>query len=38
MKISREKLYGRQTVLEDFGHEGQEKLLRSRVAVIGCGG
>ncbi len=38
MKISREKLYGRQTVLEDFGHEGQEKLLRSKVAVIGCGG
>lgn len=31
-------LYSRQTVLEDFGQESQEKLLKSRVAVIGCGG
>lgn len=37
-KITREKLYSRQTVLEDFGQESQEKLLKSRVAVIGCGG
>lgn len=38
MKITREKLYSRQTVLEDIGPEGQEKLLRTRVAVVGCGG
>lgn len=38
MNITREKLYSRQTVLEDLGPEGQEKLLSSRVAVIGCGG
>ena len=38
MKITRDKLYSRQTILEDLGPEGQEKLLRSRVAVIGCGG
>jgi len=37
-KITREMLYSRQTVLEDFGQESQEKLLKSRVAVIGCGG
>jgi adenylyltransferase/sulfurtransferase len=38
MKITRDTLYSRQTVLEDFGKEGQERLLSSRVAVIGCGG
>ncbi len=38
MKITKDKLYSRQTILEDLGTEGQEKLLRSRVAVIGCGG
>lgn len=38
MGITREKLYSRQTVLEDFGQKGQKKLLRSRVAIIGCGG
>ena len=38
MKFTKEKLYSRQTVLEDLGHEGQQKLLRSHVAVVGCGG
>ncbi len=38
MKITRNKLYSRQTVLEDFGKQGQEKLLGAKVAVIGCGG
>ena len=38
MEVSRENLYSRQSVLEDFGPEGQERLLKSRVAVIGCGG
>ena len=30
--------YIRQTVLPEFGKEGQEKLLNSKVAVIGAGG
>ncbi len=38
MDVTKENLYSRQTVLEDFGPEGQERLLKSRVAVIGCGG
>lgn len=38
MKITRKKLYSRQTVLEDLGEKGQEKLLGAKVAVIGCGG
>ncbi|MFX1237997.1 MAG: ThiF family adenylyltransferase [Promethearchaeota archaeon] len=30
--------YSRQIVLKEVGGLGQEKLLRSRIAVIGCGG
>ncbi len=38
MKISKKDLYCRQTVLPDIGKRGQEALLSSRVAVVGCGG
>ena len=30
--------YGRQTVLKEFGKKGQEKLAKSKVAVVGLGG
>lgn len=30
--------YSRQLILKDIGYEGQEKLLKSRVLVIGAGG
>ncbi len=38
MGITKEKLYSRQTVLEEIGQEGQAKLLQSKVAIVGCGG
>jgi len=33
-----EEYYKRQTVLHELGYEGQEKLKKSKVAVIGLGG
>jgi molybdopterin-synthase adenylyltransferase len=30
--------YARHLILDEVGEEGQEKLLRSRVLVIGAGG
>jgi adenylyltransferase/sulfurtransferase len=30
--------YSRQLILKDIGYEGQEKLLKSKVLVIGAGG
>jgi molybdopterin/thiamine biosynthesis adenylyltransferase len=33
-----EKRYGRQILLPTIGPEGQARLGRSRVAVVGCGG
>lgn len=38
MNVSREQLYKRQITLPEIGIEGQEKLLSSKVAIIGCGG
>ena len=38
MKISKKDLYSRQTVLPEIGESGQEALLSSRVAIVGCGG
>jgi len=34
--MNREK-YSRQSLFQPIGAEGQEKLLRSRVAILGCG-
>lgn len=33
-----EKFYSRQTVLSELGHKGQQKLRRSKVAIVGLGG
>jgi adenylyltransferase/sulfurtransferase len=38
MEITRKNLYSRQTVLEEIGQEGQEKLMKAKIAVVGCGG
>lgn len=38
MRFDPEEYYKRQTVLHELGSEGQEKLRRSKVAVIGLGG
>ena len=35
---SKKDLYKRQTTLSEIGQSGQEKLLRSKVLIIGCGG
>ena len=38
MKISKEQLYKRQTTLQEIGESGQQKLLQTKVIVVGCGG
>jgi len=40
MKLSAEQLerYSRQMVIKDFGHSGQENILKSKILVIGAGG
>ena len=38
MKITPKQLYKRQTTLTEIGEEGQEKLLKAKVVVVGCGG
>ncbi|NNC70724.1 MAG: molybdopterin biosynthesis protein MoeB [Flavobacteriaceae bacterium] len=36
--ITKEELYRRQTTLHEIGDEGQQKLLQTKVLVVGCGG
>ncbi|MCS7115420.1 MAG: HesA/MoeB/ThiF family protein [Nitrososphaerota archaeon] len=36
--ISFEEFYSRQIVMRELGREGQEKLAKSRVAIVGLGG
>ena len=36
--VRRRDFYARQTILKEFGRKGQEKLGKSRVAVVGLGG
>ncbi len=38
MNNEKEKMFVRQTTLPELGLEGQEKLLNSKVAIVGCGG
>ena len=38
MNIEKEKMFVRQTTLPELGLEGQDKLLNSKIAIIGCGG
>jgi adenylyltransferase/sulfurtransferase len=38
MKVTKKQLYKRQTTLTEIGEEGQQKLLQTKVIVVGCGG
>ncbi len=38
MNFSKEQLFERQTCLQDFGAEGQKKLEKAKVLIVGCGG
>jgi len=38
MKITEEQLYKRQTTLSEIGETGQQKLLRTKAVIVGCGG
>lgn len=38
MNLSKEQRYQRQTCLQEFGAEGQKKLEKARVLIVGCGG
>lgn len=37
-EVTSEQLYKRQTTLTEIGDLGQEKLLQSKVVIVGCGG
>ena len=37
-RITKYQLYKRQTTLTEVGEEGQQKLLKTKVLVVGCGG
>jgi molybdopterin-synthase adenylyltransferase len=37
-KIFADTFYSRQTILKGFGEVGQEKLAKSRIAIVGAGG
>jgi len=37
-KITKKQLYKRQTTLTEIGEEGQQKLLQTKVIIVGCGG
>lgn len=38
MEITKQKLYKRQTTLAEIGKKGQQKLMQTKVVVVGCGG
>lgn len=38
MQLDQQRRYARQIMLDDFGEEGQQKLLAAKVLVIGAGG
>ncbi len=38
MDFSKERYFQRQTIIAEFGEAGQEKLAKTKVLVIGCGG
>ncbi|PHR68943.1 MAG: molybdopterin biosynthesis protein MoeB [Lutibacter sp.] len=37
-KISAKNLYQRQTTLSELGESGQERLQKSKITIVGCGG
>ncbi len=38
MNFSQEQFYRRQTIIEEFGEAGQQKLQNAKVLIVGCGG
>ena len=38
MKITKQQLYKRQTILSEFGEVGQQKLQEAEIVIVGCGG
>ncbi|HFS67737.1 MAG TPA: molybdopterin biosynthesis protein MoeB [Flavobacteriia bacterium] len=36
--MNKENFFIRQTTLENFGQNGQEKLQQAKIAIVGCGG
>lgn len=38
MQVSQENLYKRQLTLTEIGTVGQNKLLKAKIAIVGCGG
>jgi adenylyltransferase/sulfurtransferase len=38
MKITKKQLYKRQTTLMEIGEDGQQKLLQTKLVIVGCGG
>jgi len=38
MKITPKELYKRQTTLTEIGEDGQQKLLQTKLVIVGCGG
>ncbi len=38
MKTTKQQIYKRQTTLAEIGETGQQKLLQTKIIVVGCGG
>lgn len=38
VRIELNEFYQRQTILAEFGKEGQQKLLKAKILIVGCGG
>ncbi len=38
MNFTREQFYRRQTIIEEFGKAGQQKLQNAKILIVGCGG
>jgi molybdopterin/thiamine biosynthesis adenylyltransferase len=37
-QVFAKEFYSRQTILRELGEEGQQKLAKSKVAIVGVGG
>ena len=38
MKINKKQLFSQQTILEEIGEKGQQKLEDAKVLIVGCEG